>query len=68
MKARLDFVTKQCKIAKHTVLETIKGSDLSGLEYEPLFPYYKEEKKDTKCFTVITATYITTDAGTGIVH
>ncbi len=26
MKARLDYVTKQCKIAKHTVLETFKGA------------------------------------------
>lgn len=28
MKARLDYVIKQCKIAKHTVLETLKGADL----------------------------------------
>jgi len=30
MKARLDYVTKQCKIAKHTILETFKGKELEG--------------------------------------
>jgi isoleucyl-tRNA synthetase len=68
MKARLDYVTKQCKIAKHTILETFKGSELEGTEYEPLFDYFKEEKKGTKCFSVITADYVSTDAGTGVVH
>jgi isoleucyl-tRNA synthetase len=50
MKARLDYVVKQSKIAKHKILETFKGKDLEGTQYEPLFPYYKEEKKGTKCF------------------
>jgi isoleucyl-tRNA synthetase len=67
MKARLEWILKQCKIAKHVVLETVTGESLAGIEYEPLFNYYIE-KKETKCFTVITATYVTTDAGTGIVH
>jgi isoleucyl-tRNA synthetase len=45
MKARLDYVLKQCKIAKHTILETVNGSELCGIEYEPLFPYYNEMKE-----------------------
>lgn len=68
MKSRLDYVTKQCKIAKHKVLETFLGSELEGTQYEPLFPYFKEEKKDTKCFSVICASYVTADSGTGVVH
>lgn len=68
MKSRLDYVTKQCKIAKHKVLETFKGSELEGTEYVPLFPYFKEQMKGTKCFSVITGTYVTADSGTGVVH
>jgi isoleucyl-tRNA synthetase len=67
MKSRLDYVVKQCKIAKHTVLETFKGVELEGTEYEPLFPYFKEMRA-TKCFSVIGASYVTADSGTGVVH
>lgn len=31
MKARLAYVTKQCKMVKHTVLETMKGAALKGI-------------------------------------
>jgi isoleucyl-tRNA synthetase len=68
MKSRLDYVVKQCKIAQHTVLETMKGAALEGTEYEPLFPYFKEDMKGTKCFSVICASYVTADSGTGVVH
>lgn len=68
MKCRLDYVSKQCKMGKTKVLETFKGKELEGIEYLPLFDYFREEKKGTKCFTVITADYVSTDAGTGVVH
>lgn len=68
MKCRLDYVQKQMKIAKTTVLETFKGAEMEGTQYEPLFPFFAEEKKGTKCFSVITAAYVSTDAGTGVVH
>ena len=68
MKCRLDYVSKQCKIAKTKVLETFKGSELEGVEYVPLFDYFKEDMAGTKCFSVITADYVSTDAGTGVVH
>jgi len=48
-------------------LETVKGEALCGIEYEPLFKYFND-RKATKCFTVIGASYVSTDAGTGIVH
>jgi isoleucyl-tRNA synthetase len=67
MNERLQYVLKQCKITKHTVLETVKGESLCGIEYEPLFHYY-DERRASKCFTVIGAAYVSTDAGTGIVH
>ena len=67
LKERLAYVIKQCRIGAHTVLETVKGSTLVGTEYEPLFDYFTE-KRATKCFTVVSDTYVTNDAGTGIVH
>lgn len=67
MKARLDYVVKQCKLGKHQVLETVKGKELKGLQYKPLFNYF-EERRESNCFSVITDNYVTTDAGTGVVH
>jgi isoleucyl-tRNA synthetase len=42
LEKRLEMLYKDLKKAKFTVLEKIKGSDLKGLEYEPLFDYFKE--------------------------
>ena len=45
----------------------MKGSTLHGTEYVPLFPYFKGLKADG-CFRVLEANYVTSDAGTGVVH
>ena len=55
------------------VITEMKGKDLVGLEYEPLFPYLKEqlEKKGEstdKAFRVYAADFVNTEDGTGIVH
>ena len=42
----------------------IKGEDLIGLEYEPLYPAAVKGKK----YVVIAADFVTTEEGTGIVH
>ncbi|MBI4363361.1 MAG: class I tRNA ligase family protein, partial [Candidatus Doudnabacteria bacterium] len=49
--------------------EVLKGSDLVGLEYEPLFEVkgIKEDKGD-KAHKVYAADFVTTSEGTGIVH
>ncbi len=44
-----------------------KGSELVGIEYEPLLPYF-ESAVEEGAFKVFTADYVTTDSGTGIVH
>lgn len=59
-----DLVTKYFKDKK--VLGTILGEELEGLKYEPLFNYFKETA--TNSFRIITANYVTTEDGTGIVH
>lgn len=62
--ARLD------EIAKHKSLEVrgqLKGSDLVGLSYEPLFDYFKEMRSQG-AFVVLADDYVSTESGTGIVH
>jgi len=49
------------------ILGNFPGSDLVGLEYEPLFRYFADRKKQG-AFRVIHSDHVTTDSGTGIVH
>lgn len=49
------------------ILKEIKGSDLIGKEYEPLYPYYAK-KRSEGAFTVAHANHVTLDDGTGLVH
>lgn len=46
----------------------IKGKDLEGLSYEPLFPYFADRKADGKTFKVLLADFVTDTDGTGIAH
>lgn len=48
-------------------LKTVKGKDLVGTKYEPLFSYFAD-KKSEGAFQVISDDYVTTGDGTGIVH
>ena len=54
----------------YEVLESYKGIDLEGKEYEPLFDYVKPicEKQNKKGFFITADTYVTMTDGTGIVH
>lgn len=47
------------------VLETYKGTDLVGTNYEQLMPFAEVEGK---CFEVVADSYVTSEDGTGIVH
>jgi len=69
MEARLKELFK--KEEDYTILEKMKGIDLKGLTYTPLFPYFKHMKGNSPgvgAFRVVTDTYVTADAGTGVVH
>lgn len=48
-----------------TVTAELKGRDLEGLDYEPLFGYMQPEKK---CWYVTAGSFVSTEDGTGIVH
>ncbi len=58
--ALLDDIVKE-----YQVIETYKGEDLVGMDYEPLFPYAKPDKR---AFFVTEDDYVTLTDGTGIVH
>lgn len=68
-KERLSTVSEPYEIvAEH------KGSEMVGMEYEPLYPYLKdnlpegEKAKLKNAFKVYSADFVTTTDGTGIVH
>jgi len=66
---RLKDVLKQNKIKKHKVLEKLKGKDLIGKKYTPLFDYFAQwGAAPWNCFRVIEGKFVTKDAGTGVVH
>jgi isoleucyl-tRNA synthetase len=56
---------------KRTIGKSVKGSDLVGLEYEPPFNYYindKNLKNRENGWKVYAADFVTADSGTGIAH
>jgi isoleucyl-tRNA synthetase len=57
--------------SKATLIKTVKGSELVGTKYYPLFPYL-QDKLGEKAFHIYSDPYVTscieTDIGTGIVH
>lgn len=56
------------------VVERMMGKDLLGLEYEPLYPFLKDNLPDSEkpklenAFKVYPADFVTTTDGTGVVH
>lgn len=49
------------------VLKKVKGAELVGMRYEPLFPYFVEQYGQA-AFRVLADDYVTDSDGTGIVH
>ncbi|HEY6600127.1 MAG TPA: isoleucine--tRNA ligase [Pseudomonadales bacterium] len=62
--ARLDEYHKSHDLE---VLQTCTGRDLTGRSYEPLFPYFADQR-DEGAFVVLSDNYVTTESGTGLVH
>jgi len=59
---------------EYEIVSEIKGKDLIGLKYEPLYPFMKEKFAEkspesfAKAFQVYGADFVTTTDGTGVVH
>ncbi|MEE4300264.1 MAG: isoleucine--tRNA ligase [Pseudomonadales bacterium] len=49
------------------VLGSLKGVELEGRRYRPLFPYFADQAEQG-AFVVITGDYVTAEDGTGLVH
>ncbi|CAD6895988.1 unnamed protein product [Tilletia laevis] len=63
----LTTLYKDPKKAKFKKISTIKGSDMAGWKFKPIFPYFYDQYKDT-AFRVVVDKYVTDSSGTGIVH
>lgn len=63
--ALLGQYKQQLKAA--TRVGTVKGAELVGMCYEPLFPYFAD-LKDKGCFRVLAGDFVSVEDGTGIVH
>ena len=48
-----------------TIEKVVKGKELEGLKYEPLFPYFRGHKN---AFQILLGDFVTAEEGTGIVH
>lgn len=53
-------------IEDYEVLKTVKGSELVGLHYEPLYDYVQSDKPNA--WSVLAADFVSLEDGTGIVH
>lgn len=62
----VDHLVHMQDIKKAEVLKTVKGSELDGLEYEPLYEYMPTDGK--KAHYIMTADFVSLEDGTGIVH
>lgn len=51
---------------EYTVIDKFTGEELVSTNYEPIFPFFEEEKD--KAYRVVTADFVTLEDGTGIVH
>jgi tRNA synthetases class I (I, L, M and V)/NUDIX domain len=62
--------------AEYVVIYQMKGKELLGLQYQPIFSYIQESNQQqvngnqylSKMFQVLDADFVTDDAGTGIAH
>ncbi|MCB1119078.1 MAG: isoleucine--tRNA ligase, partial [Chlamydiia bacterium] len=60
-KGRLESTFKE---GGYEIVEEMKGKELAGLRYEPLFPYFA----DREAFRVIVEESVAHEEGTGVVH
>ena len=63
--ARLSLYYKEAD--DYELIGKLKGSDLNGRTYKPIFPYFANLAEEG-AFKIITADYVSTEDGTGIVH
>ena len=55
----------EAQLGEAVQVGTLKGSELAGRRYSPLFDYFSDS---TNAFQVLAADFVSTEDGTGIVH
>ena len=61
----------ETKFSEGEILETLKGSDLIGKSFKPLFNYYSEDQtleNHENGWKIYSADFVSEEEGTGIVH
>ena len=53
---------------EYSRIKTVKGAELLGQTYEPLFTFAPPDQLDKPAWKIIPGDFVTLDAGTGIVH
>lgn len=61
----LSTYAKELGIEEDKQYISVKGTDLAGLQYEPLFPYFAGREN---CFQIFAGEFVLEGDGTGIVH
>ena len=71
-KKELCGVDEEGNVREPNIVWRGKGTELVGIEYEPLFPWVNpidsRQHSNLKAYIVIPGDYVTTEDGTGIVH
>ncbi|GMQ82545.1 MAG: isoleucine--tRNA ligase [Rhodothermia bacterium] len=52
----------------YEIVESTTGSELLGKNYQPLFDYFVDDVGAENAWRIVSADYVTTEDGTGIVH
>ncbi|MEP7167665.1 MAG: isoleucine--tRNA ligase [Candidatus Woesebacteria bacterium] len=65
-KDRMGHIQHLLGAKKPEVIKTVKGKELSGMEYEPLYTYMPLHEK--KAYYVTIADFVSLEDGSGIVH
>ena len=53
---------------EYELLKELSGAELVGLEYQPLMENFSREERQKDTYHVLTAEYVSSEDGTGIVH
>jgi isoleucyl-tRNA synthetase len=64
-----DALLEEAGLGKYKVVGVVKGSDLVGIHYEPLYKIpIAYSKEDRRAYRVIEGDFVSMEEGTGIVH
>jgi isoleucyl-tRNA synthetase len=69
--ARLGAYAKELDLGEDpsaSVLRTVKGAELAGTRYAPIFDYFAADPENPNAHQILAADFVTVEDGTGLVH